>query len=186
MGAASMSLEPSEGYTSGESKSIEEVLEICQGKRDANEDSVFCTALNDISDIQAQIDALNVHIEETKEDPRYFLRNMAGLAARESVSSDEAEVEDLEGAVVGMKRFVDLKKLVSWMQPYDKRISRYCMYGCWCLPEGAHGFVAGVGKPVDNVDKACMYLWFCYTCAKEDFGTCNPNLRRYSYKFTWN
>merc|ERR1712110_1250539 len=90
MGAASMSLEPSEGYTSGESKSIEEVLEICQGKRDANEDSVFCTALNDISDIQAQIDALNVHIEETKEDPRYFLRNMAGLAARESVSFDSS------------------------------------------------------------------------------------------------
>jgi len=186
--AASMSLEPSEGYTSGESKSIEEVLEICQGKRDANEDSVFCTALNDISDIQAQIDALNVHIEETKEDPRYFLRNMAGLAARESVSSDEAEVEDLEGAVVGMKRFVDLKKLVSWMQPYDKRISRYCMYGCWCLPEGAHGFVAGVGKPVDLVDKACMQLFQCYECAREAFNgyvngnehICDPNTRSYA------
>merc|ERR1711934_493462 len=96
-------------------------------------------------------------------------------------------VSDLaSNTLAAMKRFADLKKLVSWLQPKDKRISRYCFYGCWCLPEGAHGFVAGTGRPVDNVDKACMYLWFCYTCAKEDFGTCNPNLRRYSYKFTWN
>jgi len=88
--------------------------------------------------------------------------------------------------LAAMKRFADLKKLTSWLQPKDKRISRYCFYGCWCLPEGAHGFVAGTGRPVDNVDKACMYLWFCYTCAKRDFGQCNPNTRRYAYKFTWN
>jgi len=86
------------------------------------------------------------------------------------------------------KRFVDLKKLVSWMQPYDKRISRYCMYGCWCLPEGAHGFVAGVGKPVDLVDKACMQLFQCYECARESFNgyingnehICDPNTRSYA------
>jgi len=96
-------------------------------------------------------------------------------------------VSDLaQQTLAAMKRFADLKKLVSWLQPKDKRISRYCFYGCWCLPEGAHGFVAGTGRPVDNVDKACMYLWFCYTCAKDDFGTCNPNTRRYSYKFKWN
>jgi len=96
-------------------------------------------------------------------------------------------VSDLaSNTLAAMKRFADLKKLVSWLQPKDKRISRYCFYGCWCLPEGAHGFVAGTGRPVDNVDKACQYLWFCYTCAKEDFGSCNPNTRRYAYRFTWN
>merc|ERR1712048_1282263 len=79
----------------------------------------------------------------------------------------------------------DMKKLVSFLQPKDKRISRYCFYGCWCLPEGAHGFVAGRGPPVDIVDKVCQQLWYCYTCAKDDFGSCNPNVRRYSYRFVW-
>jgi len=105
---------------------------------------------------------------------------------REKLTRGGNVSELAEQTLGAMKRFADLKKLVSWMQPKDKRISRYCFYGCWCLPEGAHGFTAGTGRPVDNVDKACMYLWFCYTCAKQDFGTCNPNLRRYAYKFNWN
>jgi len=88
-----------------------------------------------------------------------------------------------------LKRFIDLKALVAWMQPFDKRISRYCMYGCWCLPEGAHGFVAGIGKPVDLVDKACMQLFQCYECAREAFNgytsagvehICDPNTRSYA------
>merc|ERR1711934_568559 len=95
-------------------------------------------------------------------------------------------VSDLaSNTLAAMKRFADLKKLVSWLQPKDKRISRYCFYGCWCLPEGAHGFVAGRGPPVDIVDKVCQQLWYCYTCAKDDFGSCNPNVRRYSYRFVW-
>lgn len=105
-------------------------------------------------------------------------------------SADDAAKEE-EG--LGLKRFIELKQLVSWMQPRDKRISRYCFYGCWCLPEGAHSFVAGEGRPVDLVDKACQYLWFCYTCAKQDFkgvfGTkvkyCVPDARRYSFRFSW-
>jgi hypothetical protein len=91
----------------------------------------------------------------------------------------------------GLRRFVELKQLVSWLQPKDKRISRYCFYGCWCLPEGAHSFVSGEGRPVDLVDQACQYLWFCYTCAKQDFKgifggkqkDCIPDRRRYSFKF---
>jgi hypothetical protein len=91
----------------------------------------------------------------------------------------------------GIKRFVELKQLVSFMQPKDKRISRYCFYGCWCLPEGAHSFVAGEGRPVDLVDKACQYLWFCYTCAKQEFrGTftgrykeCTPDKQKYKFKY---
>lgn len=92
-----------------------------------------------------------------------------------------------------LKRFVELKQLVAWMQPKDKRMSRYCFYGCWCLPEGAHSFVAGEGRPVDLVDKACQNLWFCYVCARYDFKgvfsgkqkECVPDKRRYSFKFKY-
>lgn len=87
------------------------------------------------------------------------------------------------------KRFIELKQLVAFMQPYDKRISRFCFYGCWCLPEGAHSFVAGEGRAVDLSDKACQYLWFCYTCAKQEFrGTfqgqykeCTPDKQKYKF-----
>lgn len=98
-----------------------------------------------------------------------------------------------EGDQAQLKRFVELKQLVSWLQPKDKRISRYCFYGCWCLPEGAHSFVAGEGRPVDLVDKACQYLWFCYTCAKQEFRgvfsgrskECTPERQKYSFRFRY-
>lgn len=96
----------------------------------------------------------------------------------------------LEKDITMLKRFVELKQLVSFMQPKDKRISRFCFYGCWCLPEGAHSFVAGQGRAVDYSDKACQYLWFCYSCAKQEFrGTfnglykeCDPDQQKYKYK----
>lgn len=92
-----------------------------------------------------------------------------------------------------LKRFTELKQLVSWMQPYDKRISRFCFYGCWCLPEGAHSFVAGEGRPVDDSDKACQHLWFCYTCAKQEFRgmfnnkmrECVPDKTKYKFKLRY-
>jgi len=124
-------------------------------------------------------------------------------AATRSINAD-GEVESLgneqlqsaSDSMEGLKRFVELKQLVSWMQPKDKRISRYCFYGCWCLPEGAHSFVSGEGRPVDLVDKACQYLWFCYTCAKKEFSMqiptttkykeCVPDKQKYTFKFKYN
>lgn len=93
-----------------------------------------------------------------------------------------------------LKRFVELKQLVSWMQPKDKRISRYCFYGCWCLPEGAHSFIAGEGHPVDLVDRACQLFWFCYQCAKQEFAidllgkerVCHPEKTKYTFRFKYN
>jgi len=93
-----------------------------------------------------------------------------------------------------LKRFVELKQLVSWMQPKDKRISRYCFYGCWCLPDGAHSFVAGEGHPVDLVDRACQLFWFCYVCAKQEMTaiidgkekTCVPDKTKYTFRFKYN
>jgi hypothetical protein len=92
-----------------------------------------------------------------------------------------------------MKRFVELKQLVSWMQPKDKRISRYCFYGCWCLPDGAHSFVAGEGHPVDLVDRSCQLFWFCYVCAKQEMSaiiggkkrTCEPEKTKYTFRFKY-
>merc|ERR1712151_216000 len=105
--------------------------------------------------------------------------------------ADQQEMLSMQQAA--LKRFTELKQLVAWMQPKDKRISRYCFYGCWCLPEGAHSFVAGEGRPVDAVDKACQGQWFCYMCAKEEFRgifdtqpkQCNPDHARYSFKFKY-
>jgi len=98
-----------------------------------------------------------------------------------------------EASLGGLKRFAEFKQLVSWLQPVDKRITRYCFYGCWCLPEGAHGFVSGTGLPVDLVDRACQQLWFCYTCAMAEFKytfggkvkPCDPTVRRYQFKFKY-
>jgi hypothetical protein len=105
---------------------------------------------------------------------------------------DQKKEKEITDEIGGIKRFVELKQLTSFLQKYDKRISRYCFYGCWCLPEGAHSFVAGEGRPVDLVDKACQELWFCYTCAKQEFrGTfqgkykeCTPDKQRYKFKLT--
>lgn len=102
----------------------------------------------------------------------------------------QAQMAEIEQQEASLKRFVELKQLVSFMQPKDKRISRFCFYGCWCLPEGAHSFVAGQGRAVDYSDKACQYLWFCYSCAKQEFrGTfngiykeCDPDQQKYKYK----
>lgn len=121
------------------------------------------------------------------EDKENCLKNNADADAAAASTNDQVD------AVNSLKRFVELKQLVSWLQPKDKRISRYCFYGCWCLPEGAHSFVAGEGRPVDLVDKACQYLWFCYTCAKQEFRgvflgktkECTPDKQKYSFRFRY-
>merc|ERR1719219_3329905 len=122
---------------------------------------------------------------------RSMVFNADGTTSNHTLTTSEAD--SLEESTQMMKRFVELKQLVSWLQPKDKRISRYCFYGCWCLPEGAHSFVAGEGRPVDLVDKACQYLWFCYTCAKQEFRgvflgkskECTPDKQKYTFRFRY-
>lgn len=122
--------------------------------------------------------------------------NQTRGASLEDIAEMEDLGEDLTAAadtLNGLKRFSEFKQLVSWLQPVDKRITRYCFYGCWCLPEGAHSFVAGTGQPVDMVDKSCQQLWFCYSCAGKEFkGTfsgkdlvCDPTKARYTFKFRY-
>lgn len=122
-------------------------------------------------------------------------RNVTRSAEGELVDEGNLDERTLaaEASLGGLKRFQEFKQLVSWLQPVDKRITRYCFYGCWCLPEGAHGFVAGTGRPVDLVDRSCQQLWFCYTCAMSEFQgifggvfkKCNPVTRRYNFKFKY-
>jgi hypothetical protein len=110
------------------------------------------------------------------------------------METPSTELNVLAGQSNLLKRFVELKQLVSWMQPKDKRISRYCFYGCWCLPDGAHSFVAGEGHPVDLVDRACQLFWFCYVCAKQEMTavidgkekTCIPDKTKYTFRFKYN
>lgn len=88
-----------------------------------------------------------------------------------------------------LRRMKELKKVVLWLQ-HDPRFGQFCYYGCWCLPDGNHGFTKGVGKPVDNVDKSCHNQYRCYHCAKKDFGAnlkheCDPAKTKYNYRLTW-
>lgn len=148
-------------------------------------------------------DAMNDFVQDIQNDP--MLQNvLAELNAIEAflsslfrsngtIDADSDAAREAQQTQEGLKRFVELKQLVAWLQPKDKRISRYCFYGCWCLPEGAHSFVAGEGRPVDMVDKACQNLWFCYTCAKKEMRgrfngydkECIPDQRKYRFKFKY-
>ena len=124
-------------------------------------------------------------------DPKSDNRTRS-LGSRPGQTDDE-QLDEARDQLGQLKRFVELKQLVSWMQPKDKRISRYCFYGCWCLPEGAHSFIAGEGHPVDLVDRACQLFWFCYQCAKQEMTanidgkvrTCAPEKTKYTFRFKY-
>jgi len=172
-----------------------------------SEDAMMTEVLADVNNIHIQLansgmtkasggESLDCsEYEDMEEESAEYLLleddQIAEFKKCKDASEDQIKLKNQEEQ---LRRFVELKQLVSWMQPKDKRISRYCFYGCWCLPEGAHSFVAGEGKPVDLVDRACQYLWFCYTCAKQDFKGifggrvkyCVPDAKRYAFRFSWN
>jgi len=135
-----------------------------------------------LQNVLAEMNSLEAYLESEG-----ITRSINPDGTVSEASNDGVQAAD---TLSGLKRFVELKQLVSWLQPKDKRISRYCFYGCWCLPEGAHSFVAGEGRPVDLVDKACQYLWFCYTCAKQEFRgvfmgktkECIPDKQKYDFR----
>lgn len=127
----------------------------------------------------------------------FEIEGCEGQLSRSEGNSTMPTVADMQNAEENnnqLRRFVELKQLVSWLQPKDKRISRYCFYGCWCLPEGAHSFIAGEGHPVDLVDRACQLFWFCYQCAKQEMTanvggkqrTCDPEKTKYTFRFKYN
>lgn len=185
-----------------EKESMEERLQCMQAILNDEDEEGFATgefAMGEFLDGIGEDPMLQNVLAELNGLQAYLEAN--GVTRSISADGDEIPIDNEQLASAsdsmdGLKRFVELKQLVSWMQPKDKRISRYCFYGCWCLPEGAHSFVSGEGRPVDLVDKACQYLWFCYTCAKEEFsiqitGTtkfkeCVPDKQKYTFRFKYN
>jgi len=160
---------------------MEEFLEgIKQG---AGNDAMMIEVLSELNELEALIAAA---LPADDELSGQATKTLSGDIANSTVQAAMDEQGQL-------KRFVELKQLVSWMQPKDKRISRYCFYGCWCLPEGAHSFIGGEGHPVDLVDRACQLFWFCYVCAKQEMTaiiagkkrTCDPEKTKYTFRFKY-
>ena len=155
-----------------------------------NEDPMLQNVLSELNGLTGFLSA--IEMLEFDENGELNEGSLRSLGDDMPPASQILEAQETYGQ---LKRFVELKQLVAWLQPQDKRISRYCFYGCWCLPEGAHSFVSGEGRPVDLVDKACQYLWFCYTCAKQEFvwqqanpprtWNCVPDKQKYSFKFIY-
>lgn len=163
---------------------------------DAN-DPIMQNVLLELNNLANAIDEVNqqaTDLEERFGGMTEAEKMMQGRMLGKPIQQVQDELADQQEMLAmqqaALKRFTELKQLVAWMQPKDKRISRFCFYGCWCLPEGAHSFVAGEGRPVDASDKACQQLWFCYTCAKQEFRgvfnnkvkNCKPEYTRYSFK----
>lgn len=94
----------------------------------------------------------------------------------------------------GARKFRQLKILVLWLQQ-EQKFGRYCYYGCYCLPEGAHDLSGGgYGEPVDGVDRSCKNFNQCYECAKlgnseagiEPAPTCDGEVTKYRFKLLHN
>jgi hypothetical protein len=164
------------------------------------EDPMMQEVLGQLNAIEQQLESIGYVAPINDEEEGHFdeqkQQEMAAagksLGGNQTMSAAQADLANGEGQT--LKRFVELKQLVSWLQPKDKRISRYCFYGCWCLPEGAHSFIAGEGHPVDLVDRACQLFWFCYQCAKQEMTanvagkqrTCDPEKTKYTFRFKYN
>jgi len=100
--------------------------------------------------------------------------------ANEPAKVDEPAVTN---AIVGLRKFRNLKTMVMKMQPSNiTTFGRYCYYGCWCLPAGQHNLASGFGSPVDAIDEVCKEFALCYKCLDIDFaGTCNPATQSYAW-----
>jgi len=64
------------------------------------------------------------------------------------------------------RKFRQLKLMVIFLQK-EPGFGKFCYYGCYCLPEGAHDLSGGgYGEPVDRIDRTCKQFNQCYSCAK--------------------
>ena len=72
--------------------------------------------------------------------------------------------------------------MILWLQPQGASFSKFCNYGCHCLP-GGFKFVdmPGSGKPIDPVDDACQVQSKCHECAKMEFNNCDPTSELYNF-----
>merc|ERR1712176_374053 len=92
------------------------------------------------------------------------------------------------------RKFRQLKLMVIFLQK-EPGFGKFCYYGCYCLPEGAHDLSGGgYGEPVDGVDRSCKNFNQCYECAKlgnteagiEPAPTCDGEVTKYRFKLIHN
>ena len=56
----------------------------------------------------------------------------------------------------------ELQKLIYNSDKHEPVFSKYCFYGCWCLPYGAEAMGRTAGEPVDEIDATCRAKQLCY------------------------
>lgn len=91
---------------------------------------------------------------------------------------------DKLGAVIQVRKFVQMKQMISFMlgnnrwQEFDK----FCGYGCWCFPDGSNDIMLGKGPQLDEIDRTCYHLRQCYKCLEME----NCDYKDTSYTFEAN
>ena len=72
-------------------------------------------------------------------------------------------------------------QMIMYLQ-YEPVFSKYCFYGCWCMPAGGADITKTWGQPVDEIDSKCRDMQMCYKCAKMDYGPTCKETNGYSFK----
>lgn len=141
--------------------------------------------------VPASTDSIDQWFDQGTSGDEMFQMLQTELSHLERKSLTRTGINPYEDERVGwLRRMKELKRVVLWLQ-HDPRFGQFCYYGCWCLPDGNHGFTKGIGKPIDNVDRSCQNQYRCYHCAQKDFGEnlkheCRPEKTKYKYELTWN
>merc|ERR1712113_205653 len=80
-----------------------------------------------------------------------------------------------------LDKFTKLMQMIMYLQ-YEPVFSKYCFYGCWCMPAGGADITKTWGQPVDEIDSKCRDRQMCYKCAKMDYGSTCKETNGYSFK----
>jgi len=84
----------------------------------------------------------------------------------------------------GERRIRQLKVLITWFLQNTNLTFEDFNYGCHCDLVNSPGML-GIGKPVDEIDRACFSHGQCYKCLKSEYendaeeGECDGNLTGY-------
>jgi len=109
------------------------------------------------------------------------------LKMRNITMSNSADRNSLARKLVADKewkqldKFTKLMEMIMYLQ-YEPVFSKYCFYGCWCMPSGGADINRVWGQPVDEIDATCRDMQLCYKCAKLDYGNQCKDTVGYSYK----
>jgi len=112
----------------------------------------------------------------SSEDPIYLetQRKMAAIKMKERSLAGSSGIELARALVVDeswnqLNKLTQLMEMIMYLQ-HEPVFSKYCFYGCWCLPYGAEAMGRTAGDPVDEIDATCRAKQLCYKCAQLDYG----------------